>query len=132
MLDNTLSAIFGAVWLDCEYQNKSASDTRLTTLKVLRQMHLTVIEAMTAMDGEIDPIFQDRNHRTPATTLATSSPALNAGLENSVNDMEAFMQKWFMQVQQNELDYVKADPPIGHSIELGVKDGEGMPFNPLA
>ena len=36
ILDNALSAILGAVWLDCESQGKTASETRCTTSKVMR------------------------------------------------------------------------------------------------
>jgi hypothetical protein len=36
VLNNALSAILGAVWLDCESQRKTASETRCTTWKVMR------------------------------------------------------------------------------------------------
>ena len=39
ILDNALSAILGAVWLDCESQGKTASETRCTTSKVMRTIY---------------------------------------------------------------------------------------------
>ena len=42
ILDNALSAILGAVWLDCESQGKTALETRCTTWEVMRTIDMVL------------------------------------------------------------------------------------------
>jgi hypothetical protein len=50
VLDHALSALFGAVWLDCENQGKSANETRNTISKVLHHMNASVNEPRFAVN----------------------------------------------------------------------------------
>lgn len=82
VLDHALSALFGAVWLDCENQGKSANETRSTISKVLHHIYASVNEPRLAVDDWNDILVEGYSLRNPLINETTGMIML----EDWVND----------------------------------------------
>jgi hypothetical protein len=82
VLDHALSALFGAVWLDCENQGKSANETRSTISKVLHHIYASVNEPRLALDDWNDILVEGYSLRNPLMKETTGMIML----EDWVND----------------------------------------------
>lgn len=95
VLDHALSAVLGAIWIDCERQERTSSYIRSTILEVLRTIdaivdqHSATADCVTGVDG------------TPDLQRDTISDAPGRQFEmtelDRVDDVDTFTREWFQQ-----------------------------------
>ncbi|KAF2844496.1 hypothetical protein T440DRAFT_316666 [Plenodomus tracheiphilus IPT5] len=97
VLDHALSAVLGAIWLDCEGQEQKISDIRSTILGVLRTIDAIVVE-QSVIAGCVTGVDKSPTHQC---NLITDMPEghsetidLNLG---DLDDVEVFTREWFEQ-----------------------------------
>jgi hypothetical protein len=98
VLDNALSAILGAIWLDCEGKEQTTAMTRGTIWGVLRRIDVALISPLSppACEREtLPPPFQSPETIDYQPEIHTGDPDLLLGQE--ADPMEIFVERWFDQ-----------------------------------
>lgn len=95
VLDNALSAIIGAIWLDCEEQQRTTAETRRAVWEVLRVIDAVLETAQCAPseDRVLESVFDMSGTMTGDS--AKQPEVTNLIMEERPNDMEIFTQDWF-------------------------------------
>lgn len=88
VLDHALSALFGAVWLDCENQGKSANETRSTISKVLHHIDASVKEPRSAVDGWNDILVEGNSLWNPLIKETTGILMLEDWVNNATENAQ--------------------------------------------
>ncbi|KAF1346388.1 hypothetical protein EJ07DRAFT_169903 [Lizonia empirigonia] len=95
VLDHALSAVLGAIWLDCESQEHKISDIRSTILEVLRTIDAIVDEKSVTADC-LTGVDESPNHQC---NLITNPPREQSETSDIILgdlvDVEGFTREWF-------------------------------------
>jgi hypothetical protein len=89
VLDHALSALFGAVWLDCENQGKSANETRRTISKVLHHIDASVNEPRSAVDDWNDILVDGNTLWNPLVEETTGILMLEDWVNNATENTQS-------------------------------------------
>ncbi|KAF3006091.1 hypothetical protein E8E13_011127 [Curvularia kusanoi] len=95
VLDHALSAVLGAIWLDCERQEQKLSDIRSTILRVLRTIDAIVDEQSVTADC-VPGVEETPAHKCNSITDLPGGQSATTGLnQGGLDDVEYFIREWF-------------------------------------
>lgn len=97
MLDHGLSALLGAIWLDCERQGNKISQIRSTILEVLRTID-AIVDEQSSTAGCLTGSDKSPTHQCDPITDTPRDHSLTTDLTHGgVDDVEVFIREWFEQ-----------------------------------
>jgi hypothetical protein len=126
VLDNALSAILGAIWLDCEGQEQTTATTRRTIWGVIRN-----IDA--ALSSPPSPPAYETEKLLPSSyppDADVDQPGIHTGeidflLEQGQDSIEYFAKEWFEQAIGDVNDMSKFCTDIIPESETDIMEAEG-------
>lgn len=104
MLSNALSAIFGAMWLDLENQDKSVADARKKVLEVLRGIESDIpntSEGTLTNDRNISVSGRKDGYQPTIPTMPSNVVSPEKTYEHEIEYMDPFMVQWFGELSQD-------------------------------
>jgi dsRNA-specific ribonuclease len=105
VLDHALSALFGAVWLDCENQGKSANETRNTISKVLHHINASVNEPRFAVNDWNRTLVEKNSLWNPLAEETTGGLMQEDCVNITTDDTHSLALDSIVNIYVDELGY---------------------------
>jgi hypothetical protein len=106
VLDHALSAVLGAIWLDCEHQKRTTAEIRLTILEILRTIDAILDEHSSTAGCNTGSVQTQSHQRSTITDFSAAQPGTEDLAFEDSNDIDRFTREWFEQ----ELDGLSVLP----------------------
>ncbi|KAH7119870.1 hypothetical protein B0J11DRAFT_440000 [Dendryphion nanum] len=117
VLANTISAIFGAVWLDVKKRGESGDSCCSTILKVLRHIDEMVADTTTCPASTITEKASIDSQSTDAQTTSRATPNVMTPDDYYCHDtIEAAMLGWFKEIAYNTVDELETSTTATNDI----------------